>query len=199
MTARTGVSTRRDFLAVSAAAFASVGAAAALWPAIDQMNPDASTRALASIEVDVSSVRPGQSITVLWRGKPVFIRHRTPSEIAKARASDVQLLIDPVARMAGLPVSARATDGNRTKPDQPAWLVVVGVCTHLGCIPQGQRMSEKRGDWGGWFCSCHGSQYDTSGRVRQGPAPQNLDVPPYHFLGSSLLEVGRLERDGPLV
>ncbi len=187
--------TRRDVLTVGSGAFAAVGAAATIWPLVQQMNPDAATLALANVEVDLTPLKPGQAITVLWRGKPVFIRHRTPAEIQAARDVAIKSLMDRAARMAGLPDEALAIDDNRTKPDHARWLVVVGVCTHLGCVPQGQRLNEKRGDWGGWFCSCHGSQYDTAGRVRQGPAPANLDVPPYHFVSDTLIEIGRLKRD----
>ena len=188
--------TRRDFLVVTAGAFAAVGAAATLWPLAQQMNPDATTRALANIEVDLAQIRPGQAITVLWRGKSVFVRHRTPAEIAEAEAVRLPDLLDPLARTAGQPEDAPATDARRTKPGRAQWLIVVGVCTHFGCVPQGQRMGEKRGAWGGWFCSCHGSQYDTAGRVRKGPAPANLEVPPYHFVHDTLIEIGRLSREG---
>ena len=195
----TGKPSRRDVLIVASGAFAAAGSAATLWPFVQQMNPDAATRALANIEVDLAPIKPGQAITVLWRGKSVFIRHRTPAEIDEARNVSVKALIDRNARTSGLADAAPATDDNRTKPDRAQWLVVVGVCTHLGCIPQGQRMSEQRGDWGGWFCSCHGSQYDVSGRVRKGPAPENLAVPPYHFVTDTLIEIGRLSTDGPTV
>ncbi len=171
MTDQARVQTRREFLQVAATAFAGVGAAAALWPLVRQMSPDAVTLALASIEVDLGSIAVGQAITVVWRGKPVFIRRRTPKEIATERAVPIAALIDPAARMAGLPDAARATDQNRAKPGAEDWMVVVGVCTHLGCVPQGQKLNDTRGPWGGWFCSCHGSQYDTAGRVRKGPAP----------------------------
>lgn len=188
--------TRRDVLTIASGAFAAVGAAATLWPLVQQMSPDAATQALANVEVDIAPVKPGQAITVLWRGKPVFIRHRTAAEIEQARAVDVRTLIDRTAKAAGVGEDAPATDVNRTKPDRQQWLVVVGVCTHFGCVPQGQSMTEKRGAFGGWFCSCHGSQYDTSGRVRVGPAPANLTVPPYHFISDTLLEIGRLSREG---
>lgn len=191
--------TRRDVLTVAAGAFAAVGAAATLWPLARQMSPDAATLALANIEVDLAPVKVGQAISVMWRGRPVFIRHRTAAEIAAAQSVDVRTLIDRRAGMAGLAEDAPATDANRTKPEHPEWLVLVGVCTHLGCVPQGQRLNEKRGDYGGWFCSCHGSQYDTAGRVRIGPAPANLQAPAYYFVSDTLIEVGRLSRDGSSV
>lgn len=186
---------RRDVLMVASGAFAGVGALATLWPLMQQMNPDATTLALANVEVDLKPVAVGQSITVMWRGKAVFIRHRTPAEIETARAVSVaDLKIDKKARMAGLAEDAPATDANRVKPGRPEWLVVVGVCTHLGCIPQGQKLGQQRGDYGGWFCSCHGSQYDGAGRVRVGPAPANLEVPPFHFVNDTTIEIGRLAR-----
>jgi ubiquinol-cytochrome c reductase iron-sulfur subunit len=175
--------TRRDFLYIATGAVVGVGTAATLWPFIDQMNPDASVRALASIEVDVSAVEVGQSLTVMWRGKPVFIRHRTEQEIDEAKAVPVDDLPDPLARNANLPPDAPATDINRA-PDE-AWLLMVGVCTHLGCVPLGQQ-----GEYDGWFCPCHGSQYDTAGRIRKGPAPENLAVPVYQFVSDTLIRVG---------
>ena len=181
---------RRDFIVIAAQAFAVVGAAAALWPFIHQMNPDASTQALASTEVDLSPVKQGQAITVLWRGKPVFIRNRTPEEIKAAKDVKLADLKDPVARNDALPDSARATDENRTKAGKENWLVMVGICTHLGCIPKGQSMGDARGDYGGWFCPCHGSHYDTAGRIRQGPAPRNLEVPPYEFQSDTQIKIG---------
>jgi ubiquinol-cytochrome c reductase iron-sulfur subunit len=181
---------RRDFIVIAAQAFAGVGAAVALWPFIHQMNPDASTQALASIEVDLAPIKEGQAITVSWRGKPVFIRNRTAAEVETARAVRLADLKDPVARNEALPDRARATDENRTKRDKANWLVLVGICTHLGCIPKGQSMGDARGDYGGWFCPCHGSHYDTSGRIRFGPAPQNLAVPPYEFQSDTLIKIG---------
>jgi ubiquinol-cytochrome c reductase iron-sulfur subunit len=162
---------RRDFLYVAGASFAAVGAAAAIWPLIDQMNPSADVLAMSSTEVDLSQVAQGQSITVMWRGKPVFIRHRTPKEIEEAASVDVASLPDPQA------------DADRVQ--KPEWLVMVGVCTHLGCVPLGQR-----GDFGGWLCPCHGSHYDTSGRIRKGPAPTNLPVPEYTFLNDTTIRIG---------
>ncbi|KQT66123.1 ubiquinol-cytochrome c reductase iron-sulfur subunit [Aureimonas sp. Leaf460] len=177
--------TRRDFLYIATAAVAAVGAASVAWPFIDQMNPDAGTLALAEIEVDVSQVAEGQSITAKWRGKPVFIRQRTAEEIASAKAVPLSDLKDPLARNANLPDSADATDANRTAAGKEAWLVMVGVCTHLGCIPLGQQ-----GDFGGWFCPCHGSSYDTAGRIRQGPAPQNMAVPAFEFISDTTVRIG---------
>lgn len=181
---------RRDFIVVLAQAFAGVGAAVALWPFIQQMNPDASTQALASIEVDLAPVKEGQAITVSWRGKPVFIRNRTKDEVSAAKAVKVTDLKDQLARNEGLLERARATDENRTKKDKENWLVLIGICTHLGCIPKGQSMADAKGDYGGWFCPCHGSHYDTAGRIRLGPAPQNLYVPPYEFVSDTTIKIG---------
>lgn len=163
--------TRRDFLYVATGAFAAAGAGAALWPLIDQMNPSADVLALSSTEVDISAIEPGQSVTVMWRGKPVFIRHRTAAEIQEAQAVNVASLPDPEA------------DADRVQ--KPEWLIMVGVCTHLGCVPLGQR-----GDFNGWFCPCHGSHYDTSGRIRKGPAPSNLEVPEYQFVSDTTVRIG---------
>ena len=160
---------RRDFIVIAAQAFAGVGAALALWPFIHQMNPDASTQALASIEVDLSPIKEGQAITVSWRGKPVFIRNRTADEVKKAMEVKLADLADMSARNDALPEKAPATDANRTKKGHENWLVLVGICTHLGCIPKGQSMSDAKGDFGGWFCPCHGSHYDTSGPHPQRP------------------------------
>ena len=181
---------RRDFIVIAAQAFAGVGAALALWPFIHQMNPDASTQALASTEVDLSPVKEGQAITVVWRGKPVFIRNRTPEEIKKAVDVKLSELSDTSARNDDLPDKAPATDVNRTKKGHENWLVLVGICTHLGCIPKGQSLSDSRGDFGGWFCPCHGSHYDTAGRIRKGPAPRNLEVPAYTFLTDDSIRIG---------
>jgi ubiquinol-cytochrome c reductase iron-sulfur subunit len=182
---------RRDFIVIAAQAFAAVGAAVALWPFIHQMNPDASTQALASTEVDLAPVAPGQAITILWRGKPVFIRNRTDEEVKAARAVKLADLKDGLARNDALPERTRATDENRTKAGKENWLVLVGICTHLGCIPKGQSLGDNRGDYGGWFCPCHGSHYDTSGRIRIGPAPRNLEVPPYAFLpDTTMIKIG---------
>ena len=168
--------TRRDFLYIATGATAAVGAALAVWPLIDQMNPDATVRALSSIEVDLSAVEVGQAITVVWRGKPVFVRHRTPKEIEEARAVDIKELRDP------------QTDEQRVQ--KPEWLVMVGICTHLGCIPKGQKVGDSKGDYDGWFCPCHGSHYDSSGRIRKGPAPLNLHVPAYTFITDTQIKIG---------
>ena len=177
--------TRRDFLYIATGAVGAVGAAAFLWPFIDQMNPDAATLALAEIDVDVSQVAEGQSITAKWRGKPVFIRQRTAQEIEEARGTDLGALKDPVARNANLAGDAPATDANRAAEGREQWLVMIGVCTHLGCIPLGQS-----GNYDGWFCPCHGSHYDTAGRIRQGPAPTNMDIPPFTFTSDTTVRIG---------
>lgn len=196
MATKTAEPTRRDFMMISAAASAGVGAAASLWPFIDQMNPDASALSLASIEVDLSPIQVGQAITVMWRGKPVFIRHRTEEEVAKAKEVNVADLPDPEARNDNLDAGVPATDINRisTGADDPAahenWIVMIGICTHLGCIPKGQSIGDARGDFGGWFCPCHGSHYDTAGRIRKGPAPANLEVPKYSFLAETKIRIG---------
>ena len=168
--------TRRDFLNLLVNSVAVFGTAAVVWPMISSLNPSQDVLALSSIEVDISQVEVGQSITVKWRGKPVFIRHRTPQAIKEAEDVDVSTLRDP------------QTDQQRVK--KPEWLIVVGVCTHLGCVPLGQSPSDPRGQFGGWFCPCHGSQYDTSGRIRLGPAPLNLAVPEYVFESDTLVKIG---------
>lgn len=182
--------TRRDFIHIAATAFVGVGAAAALWPLIDQMNPDASALSLASTDVDLAPVQAGQAITVMWRGKPIFIRNRTPKEVEAAQAVKMADLKDPVARVMGKPENTAATDENRTKKGHEQWLIMVGICTHLGCIPKGQGPGDNRGDYGGWFCPCHGSHYDTAGRIRKGPAPQNFAVPPYEFSSPTKIKIG---------
>ncbi len=182
--------TRRDFIVIAAQAYAGVGAAVALWPFIHQMNPDASTQALASIEVDLSPVKEGQAITVSWRGKPVVIRNRTAQEVEQAKTVKLAELKDPSARNDALPERSPATDLNRTKRGKENWLVLIGICTHLGCIPKGQSMSDQKGNYGGWFCPCHGSHYDTAGRIRLGPAPQNLHVPHYEFHTDTVIKIG---------
>ncbi len=189
MTATThDAGTRRDFLYVASGAMGAVGAAAALWPFIDQMNPSAAALALASIEADISAIVPGQQVVVKWRGHPLFLRRRTPAEIDAAKAVDVASLPDPLANNDALPDSAPATDANRAiKPDM---LVLIGVCTHLGCTPTVSTPSAPQGDYGGWLCHCHGSQYDTAGRIRKGPAPRNLEVPPYSYLSNTRIKVG---------
>ena len=177
--------TRRDFLYIATGAMGAVGAGAVAWPLINQMSPDASTRALASIEVDVSSIEPGQAITVKWRGKPVFIRNRTAQEIEEANAVEMVELKDPLARNANAE-SEPATDVNRSAGEgKENWIVMVGSCTHLGCVPVGLA-----GDFGGWFCPCHGSHYDTAGRIRKGPAPENLAIPPFEFVSDSTIKIG---------
>ena len=177
---------RRDFLVIATGAVAAVGTVFSLWPFIDQMNPDASALALASIDVDVSSVQPGQSITIMWRGKPVFIRHRTEAEIQAAREVPVADLRDPLARNANLDPGAPATDENRAPAaDREQWIIMVGVCTHLGCVPLGQQ-----GDFGGWFCPCHRSHYEPAGRIRKGPAPENLLVPVLACEGDTTVRIG---------
>jgi ubiquinol-cytochrome c reductase iron-sulfur subunit len=181
--------TRRDFLVVAGNAFAAIGAASLIWPFVQQMNPDAGAKALASTEVDLAPVKDGQAITVMWRGKPVFIRSRTAEEVAEAEKVPPADLPDGDARNAALP-GAPATDANRVKKGHEKWLVMVGICTHLGCIPKGQSMTDVKGDYGGWFCPCHGSHYDTSGRIRKGPAPRNLDVPPYEFVSDTKIKIG---------
>ncbi len=168
--------TRRDMLHVGATVVGTVGAAAAVWPFIHQMNPAADTLALASVEVDISALEEGQAMIVKWRGKPVFVRHRTPAEIADAKSVKVEDLVDP------------QTDDERVQKDK--WLVMIGVCTHLGCVPSGTKSGSKQGDFGGWFCPCHGSHYDTAGRIRKGPAPKNLAIPEYTFLSDTKLKIG---------
>ena len=178
--------TRRDFLYIATGAVAAVGGAFTAWPFIAQMNPDASTLALASIDVDVGAIAEGQAITVKWRGKPVFIRHRTPKEIKAAKAVPVAELIDQDARNPNLHAGdAEATDTNRAAEGKEPWLVMIGTCTHLGCVPIGLA-----GDFGGWFCPCHGSHYDTAGRIRKGPAPENLHIPPYEFTNDTTIRIG---------
>ena len=169
---------RRDFLYMATGAMGAIGAAAAVWPFIDSMNPAADTLALSSIEVSLAPIEEGQSVTFKWRGKPVFVRRRTAAEIAEARAVPMDDLIDPEA------------DDERVKDGKDEWLVLVGVCTHLGCIPLGQKAGDAKGEYGGWFCPCHGSHYDTSGRIRKGPAPLNLPVPPYEFLSDTQIKIG---------
>ena len=164
-------SERRDFLFTASYALGAVGVGAAVWPLIDQMNPDASVKALSTTEVDISNVSLGKTITVLWRGKPVFIRKRTQKEINEAQNIKLEDLKDP------------QKDQDRVKKAE--WLVMVGVCTHLGCVPLGNK-----GDFDGWFCPCHGSHYDTSGRVRKGPAPTNLEIPKYEFIDNNTIKIG---------
>lgn len=190
MSAETAETSRRDFLVLAGNTFAAVGGAAVLWPFIHQMNPDAGALALASIEVDLAPIKEGQAVTVMWRGKPIFIRYRTAEEIKQAQTVNAAELRDNSARNGALPESAPATDADRVKKGKENWLVMVGICTHLGCIPKGQSIADTKGDFGGWFCPCHGSHYDTSGRVRKGPAPRNLDVPIYSFVSDTKIKIG---------
>ena len=167
---------RRDFIELLAWSTLAVGAGAVAWPLIAQMNPSADVLALSSAEVDISQVPAGSAITVVWRGKPVFVRNRTAEEIAEAQNVDLAQLRDP--------------QEDSTRAQKSEWLIVLGVCTHLGCVPLGNKPTEPRGDFGGWFCPCHGSHYDTSGRIRQGPAPYNLEVPAYVYLSDTVVRIG---------
>ncbi len=176
--------TRRDFLYVATGAAGVVATGAAVWPLVNQMNPSADVQALSSIQVDVAEVEPGQQITALWRGKPVFVRRRTEAEIEAARDTDLSDLPDDNARNDNLG-EADGADQNRTLDEAGEWLVMIGVCTHLGCVPLGDA-----GDFGGWFCPCHGSHYDTSGRIRKGPAPENLPVPQAEFISDTVIKLG---------
>ena len=162
---------RREFIFTATYAVGAVGVGATIWPLIDQMNPDSSVKALASTEVDISQIEPGKSITVLWRGKPVFIKRRTQEEIAEAQSVSLDDLPHP------------EKDQDRVK--NPEWLVMLGICTHLGCVP----LSDK-GEYNGWFCPCHGSHYDTSGRIRKGPAPTNMEIPKYAFVDDNTIKIG---------
>jgi ubiquinol-cytochrome c reductase iron-sulfur subunit len=180
--------TRRDFIHILGTAVAGMGAVGALVPLVHQMNPDASVLALATKDVDLSGIEVGQGVKVMWQGKPVFIRHRTPQEIERARETPLSLLKDEVARNRNIETSAPATDQNRAI--KPEYLVLVGVCTHLGCVPLGTGRGESRGEYGGWFCPCHGSHYDLAGRIRKGPAPENLQVPPYQYLSDTVIRIG---------
>ncbi len=173
MASEEGGVARRDFLYIAAGGMGAVGTLAAVWPFVDQMNPSQDVLALSSVEVDISGIEVGQSIKVKWRGKPVFIRRRTAEEIEEARAVDLAVLPDP------------ETDQARVKKGKDEWLIMIGVCTHFGCIPLGQQ-----GEFDGWFCPCHGSHYDTSGRIRKGPAPRNLDVPEYLFVDDDTVKIG---------
>jgi ubiquinol-cytochrome c reductase iron-sulfur subunit len=167
---------RRDFLKLAAGSFAAVGVGALAWPFISSMNPARDVLAASTTEVDLKPVPVGAAITVVWRGKPVFVRHRTDKEIEEAKGAPLSDLKDPEA------------DSARVKKDP--WLIVVGICTHLGCVPLGQKPTDPRGPFGGWFCPCHGSAYDTSGRIRQGPAPTNLPVPEYAFTSDTQIRIG---------
>ncbi|MDF0595688.1 ubiquinol-cytochrome c reductase iron-sulfur subunit [Psychromarinibacter halotolerans] len=178
--------TRRDFLYYATAGAGVVTAGAAVWPLVNQMNPSADVQALSSIRVDISGVAEGTQLTVKWLGKPVFIRHRTADEIESANSVDVSSLPDSNARNANLAADADATDANRALDGEEKWLVMMGVCTHLGCVPLG----DGAGDFGGWFCPCHGSHYDAAGRIRRGPAPENLPVPVAAFDGETTIVLG---------
>ena len=175
---------RRDFLYIATAATGAIAVGSAVWPLIDQMNPSADVQALASIEVDVADLEPGSQITVKWLGKPVFIRRRTQEEIEQARAVEIEILPDRSSANANK-MDADASDENRTLDESGEWLVMVGICTHLGCVPLGDA-----GEFGGWFCPCHGSHYDTAGRIRKGPAPRNLDVPVARFVDNDIIRLG---------
>ncbi|MEM7169331.1 MAG: ubiquinol-cytochrome c reductase iron-sulfur subunit [Pseudomonadota bacterium] len=168
--------TRRDFLYLTVGAMGAIGAAVTIWPLVDSMNPSADVLALASTEVDLSPMSEGQRITITWRGKPVFVDRRTADQIKMAEEVPIDQLPDPQL--------------DEARVQKPEWLVLIGVCTHLGCIPLGQKTGQPRGEFGGWFCPCHGSHYDTSGRIRKGPAPANMAVPPYEFLGDELIRIG---------
>jgi ubiquinol-cytochrome c reductase iron-sulfur subunit len=170
--------TKRDFLKLVTGGTAAIGAAAVAWAFIDYMNPSADVLAVSSIEVDLAPIAVGQGITVLWQGKPIFIRHRTPAEIKSAEDVPLADLIEP------------QPDSQRVQAGHDQWIVLIGICTHLGCVPLGNKPTDPRGDWGGWFCPCHGSQYDTSGRVRHGPAPANLAIPPYAFESATKIKIG---------
>jgi ubiquinol-cytochrome c reductase iron-sulfur subunit len=168
--------TRRDFLKLSTGAFAALGVAAVAWPFVSSMNPARDVLALASTEVDLTPITTGQAVTVMWRGKPVFVRNRTADEIQTAQATPMSDLKDPQA--------------DQARVQRENWLVVLGVCTHLGCVPLGQKPTDAKGNYGGWFCPCHGSHYDTSGRIRLGPAPTNLAVPEYTFTSPTQIRIG---------
>ena len=167
---------RRDFLQLSTLTLGGIGTAAFIWPFIKSMSPAEDTLAAGSTEVDISMIEEGQSVTIKWRGKPVFIKKRTKEEIEAAKMVHASDLRDP------------QDDADRVQKEE--WLVLVGVCTHLGCVPLGQKLSDMKGDYDGWYCPCHGSHYDTSGRIRKGPAPTNLDVPPYSFLNDTTIKIG---------
>jgi ubiquinol-cytochrome c reductase iron-sulfur subunit len=169
---------KRDFLKMLPLAGAVIGVGAIAWPLVDSMNPSGDVMALSSTEVPLDPVTVGMGITVLWRGKPIFVRHRTPDEIKEAEDVKLAALIEPQA------------DADRVKPGHSQWIVLIGICTHLGCIPLGNKPTDPRGEWGGWLCPCHGSQYDTSGRVRHGPAPLNLFIPPYAFMSDTRVKIG---------
>jgi len=178
--------TRRDFLYYATGGTAAVATGAAVWPLVNQMNPSADVRALASIQVDIADVAEGSQLTVKWLGKPVFIKHRTAEEIEMAREDDGADLPDTNARNANGDPGADAADANRSMDEDGKWLVMMGVCTHLGCVPLGNGA----GEYHGWYCPCHGSHYDASGRIRKGPAPENLPVPVAVFLDETTIKLG---------
>ncbi|MEW4467120.1 ubiquinol-cytochrome c reductase iron-sulfur subunit [Parasphingorhabdus sp. JC815] len=169
---------RRDFINIAAVSFGGVGVVATVFPLVNQMNPSADVLALSSIEVDISAIEPGQAIKTSWRKQPIFIRNLTPAEIKAANTVDVSNLRDP------------ETLADRTLPGKENWLITLGVCTHLGCVPLGAAQGEVKGEFGGYFCPCHGSHYDTAGRARKGPAPTNLEVPEYSFLSDTVVKIG---------
>jgi ubiquinol-cytochrome c reductase iron-sulfur subunit len=193
-TAEHAETNRRDFLYIATGAVGAVGAALTVWPFINQMNPDASVLALASVEVDLAPIAEGQEITIKWRGNPVFVRHRLPAEVEAAKAVPMAELKDPLARNANLPDNDQATDVNRVVDGREQFLIMMGVCTHLGCVPlpnQGDyAVVEGNQKHGGWFCPCHGSHYDTAGRIRKGPAPTNLGIPLYSYLSDTKIRIG---------
>jgi ubiquinol-cytochrome c reductase iron-sulfur subunit len=174
----TGDIRRRDFIYIATGAFGAAGAAAVAWPLINQMNPSADVRAMATTEVDISAIEPGMAIKTIWQSKPVFVRNLTEKEIAEANAVPLADLRDP------------QTLAQRTQQGKTNWLVTLGVCTHLGCVPLGAGEGENRGDYGGYFCPCHGSHYDTAARIRKGPAPTNLVVPPVNFKSDTMITIG---------
>lgn len=178
--------TRRDFLYYATGGAAAVTAGAAVWPLVNQMNPSADVKALSSIRVDISGVEPGTQLTVKWLGKPVFVRRRTEEEIDLAREQDAADYPDKSARNPNVDATVSAEDANRTMDENGEWLVMIGVCTHLGCVPLG----DGAGDFGGWYCPCHGSHYDVSGRIRKGPAPENLHVPVAEFIDETTIKLG---------
>lgn len=180
--------TRRDFLYFATAGAGTVAVGAAVWPLVNQMNPSADVLALSTVRVDVSGVQAGTQLTVKWQGKPVFIRARTKEEINEARDTDLSDLPDQLAQNANLTADADASDENRALSKDGVWLVQMGICTHLGCVPLGEA-----GDFGGWFCPCHGSHYDASGRIRKGPAPRNLDIPLASFVDGTTIQLGSNE------
>jgi len=170
-----GEVTRRNFLYIASGVVGTAGVVSAAWPLVDQLNPSADVLALSSVEVDMSTIPKGQTVTILWRGKPIFIRHRTAKEIARGISEDNDPMRDP------------AKDKDRAQKEE--WLVMIGICTHLGCVPL-DNTGFQTGEYGGWYCPCHGSQYDIAGRIRKGPAPRNLDLPPYTYLSDTTIKIG---------